>query len=37
MSLHAQGFVWTDVVILLGYVPRSGTAGSCGKANHVST
>lgn len=30
INIHVQGFMWIDVFIYLGYIPRSGTARSQG-------
>lgn len=32
MNIHIWVFVWTNVSIYLGYIPRSGTAGSRGNS-----
>ena len=32
MSTYLHVFVWTCVLIFLVYIPRDGTAGSCGNA-----
>ena len=32
MKIHGQIFIQTRVFISLGYIPRSGTAGSCGNS-----
>ena len=35
MNIHVQIFVWTYVFISLGYIPRSGIAGSNGNFNFL--
>ena len=32
MNIHVEGFVWTYVFIFLGFIPRSGIAGSYAKS-----
>lgn len=32
MNISTQVFVWMYVFILLGYIPRSGFAASCGNS-----